>query len=192
MGGDLRAASSRLRSWAVFLWKSSVGTNGGEDRTRSMAIVLDNCHQLRVYAPLGRCPHPPSLSPLSSPSFRLCGLFLVVSPLVGVFFIVVIIVVLPTAAAFDWQFVRVGCFVLPQLHWCCLLLGRHACVVVGLNKVCGWMLNKVGCGGGKVVVGRQKTMTWQQSQHCLSAFGMCQEGWYMTCEVCRANKASMV
>ena len=156
-----------------------------------MAIVEDDCHRLWAYAPLGRCRHPPSLSPLSSPSLRLCGLFLVFGPLVGVFFVVVVIVVLPTAAAFDWQFVRVGCLVLPRLRWRCLLLGRHACAVVGLNEVSGWVLNEVGCGG-KVVVGRQKTTMWQHSQRCLSAFGTCWEGWYMKCKVCRANKASMV
>ena len=51
------------------------------------------------------------------------------------------------AAAFDWQFVRVGCLVRPRLRWRCLLLGRHACAVVGLNEVSGWVLNEVGCGG---------------------------------------------
>ena len=112
-----------------------------------MAIVEDDCHRLRVYAPLGRCPHPPSLSSLSSPSLRLRGLFLVFGPLVRVFFVVVVIVVLPTAAAFDWQFVRVGRLALPRLRWRCLLLGRHACAVAGLNKVSGWVLNEVGCGG---------------------------------------------
>ena len=150
-----------------------------------------NCHRLRAYAPLGRCPRPPLLHPLSSPSLGLHGLFHVVGPLVRVFFVVVVIVVLPMAAAFDWQFVRVGCLALPRLRCRCLLLGRHACVVVGLNEVCGWVLNEVGCGGN-VEVGRQKTTTWQQSQHCLSAFRACQEGWYMKCKVCRANKASMV
>ena len=188
MGGDLSPTSSRLWSWVVFLWKSLVGRSGGEDPTRSMAI---NCHRLRAYTSLGRCPRPPLLSPLSSPSLHLCGLFLAVGPLVGVFFVVIIIVILPTVAAFDWQFVHIGHLALPQLRWRCLLLGRHVCVVVGLNKVCGWVLNEVGCGG-KVVVGRQKTTMWQQSQRCLSAFGTCQEGWYMKCEVCRANKASMV
>ena len=44
-----------------------------------------------------------------------------------------------------------------------------------------YWLNEVGCGG-KVVVGRQKTTMWQHSQRCLSAFGMCREGWYMKCK----------
>ena len=105
MGGDLSPAPSLLQSWAVFLWKSLVGTNGGKDHTQSMAIIKNDCHRLRAYAPLGRCPRLPLLSPLSSPSLCLHGLFLIVSLLVGVFLIVVVIVVLPTAAAFDWQFI---------------------------------------------------------------------------------------
>ena len=137
-GGDLRAASSQLQSWVVFLWKSLVGTNGGEDHTGSMAIILNDCHWFWVYAPLGRCPCPPLLSPLSSPSLHLHGLFLVVGPLVGVFFIVVVIIILPTAAVFDWQFVHVGHLALPWLCWGSLLLGRHVCMVVGLNEV--WWL----------------------------------------------------
>ena len=110
------------------------------DRWQSIAIDY-GCMHLWAGA-LAR-----SLSPLSSPSLHLHGLFLVVGPLVGVFFIVVVIVALPMVAAFDRQFVCVGRLALPRLHWHCLLLGRHACAVVGLNEVCGWVLDEVGCGG---------------------------------------------
>ena len=101
----------------------------------------------------GQVPSPTLASPLSSPSLGLCGLFLVVGPLVRVFFIVVVIVILPVAAVFDWQFVHIGCLVLPQLRWGGLLLGRHACTVVGLNEV-QWLGVKRGRmwwdgGGGK-------------------------------------------
>jgi hypothetical protein len=66
------------------------------------------------------------------------------------------------------------------------------CVVVGLNKV-QWLggSNNITCGG-KVVVGRQKTMTWQQNQRVWSAFRTCWGQGYMMCKNCLDNKAFIV
>ena len=80
----------------------------------------------------------PSLS-LSCPSFGLCGLFLVVGPLLEIFLVVVVVIILAMLAAFGWLLICVRRLALPQLRWCGLLLRRHHAQWFGQGAVVGWV-----------------------------------------------------
>ena len=80
-------------------------------------------------------------SPPSSPSFGLCGLVLMIGPLVGSSVSLVIIIILhPVAALFHWLLVSVRHLAFPQVGWGSLLwFCRHTW--------CGGRLNEVWSGG---------------------------------------------